>query len=124
MRKFLVVAILIAVVIACGYNKTSETGATAATSKKSPEVEKGLSLVANSDCFTCHKVAEASIGPAYKAVANKYEDDEEVRTMLAGKIIKGGAGNWGQVAMTPHPQISKEGAETMVKYVRSMKDNK
>ena len=124
MRKFLVVAILIAVVIACGDNKTSETGATAATSKKSPEVEKGLSLVANSDCFTCHKVAEASIGPAYYSVANQYEYEERSRRMLGSKIIKGGPANWRQVAMTPHAQRSKQDAETRVKYVLSLKDNK
>jgi cytochrome c len=41
---------------------------------------------------------------------------------LSDKIIKGGGGRWGAVPMTPHPQVSKEDATTMVKYVLSLKN--
>ena len=41
--------------------------------------------------------------------------------MLAEKVIKGGSGVWGAVPMTPHPQISQEDAEAMVKYVLLLK---
>ncbi len=54
---------------------------------------------------------------AYKDVAAKYENNEENLTLLAGKIIKGGAGVWGQVPMTPHPALSEEDAKQMVKYI-------
>lgn len=86
-----------------------------------PEADKGLDLVAKSDCFTCHKVAEPSVGPSYEAVAAKYPVNDAVIDSLAGKIIKGGAGNWGQVPMTPHADLSQEDAKTMVKYVLSLK---
>jgi cytochrome c len=39
--------------------------------------------------------------------------------MLADKIIKGGTGNWGEVPMTPHPDVSVEDAKEMAKYILS-----
>jgi cytochrome c len=41
--------------------------------------------------------------------------------MLAEKIIKGGKGNWGDVMMTPHANVSQEDAEAMVKYIFTLK---
>lgn len=85
------------------------------------DAEKGLDLITKSDCLTCHKVAEKLIGPPYQDVAAKYPNNDATIDMLADKIIKGGAGNWGQVQMTAHPQISKDDAKLMVKYVLSLK---
>lgn len=81
------------------------------------DYEKGLALVASSDCLTCHKLNEKLIGPAYTDISNRYTAHPDTMSMLATKIIKGGAGNWGPVQMTPHPQISKENAVQMVKYI-------
>ena len=41
--------------------------------------------------------------------------------MLAQKIIKGGQGVWGAMVMIPQPNITKEDAEQMVKYILSLK---
>jgi cytochrome c len=114
---------------ACGGSnekKTEETAAAPAATasndlSSNPDYTKGLALVAGSDCLTCHKTSEKNIGPAYKDVAAKYENTEENVKMLAAKVIKGGSGVWGAVPMTPHPQISEEDAEAMVKYVLLLK---
>jgi cytochrome c len=89
-----------------------------------PDYEKGLNLVAKSDCFTCHKLREPSVGPAYGLVADKYENTESNREMLAAKIIAGGKGAWGQIPMIPHPKLSKEDATAMVKYILLLKEEK
>ncbi|MEJ7685223.1 MAG: c-type cytochrome [Segetibacter sp.] len=86
-----------------------------------PDYEKGLALIGKNDCLTCHKVNEASTGPAYQAVAAKYPNNPAVIDSLSNKVIKGGAGNWGVVPMTPHPNLSKEDAVAMVKYVLALK---
>jgi cytochrome c len=86
-----------------------------------PDYQKGLTLVANSDCLTCHKVGEKLIGPAYKDVADKYENTDANIKMLSLKVIKGGAGNWGQIPMTPHPQLKQEDVEQMIKYILLLK---
>lgn len=132
MKKLFVIlsASLLAISCGGGTEKNPETEARADEAKKEPEpaspadnpdYQKGLDLVAKSDCFTCHKVSETAVGPAYQLVANKYDNNEAVVDSLADKVIKGGAGNWGQVPMTPHPQISKDDAKTMVKYVLALK---
>jgi cytochrome c len=89
---------------------------------KNPEYQKGLELVAKSDCFTCHKIEEQFTGPAYREVAKKYAGmSDTIVAHLAGKILKGGAGVWGQVFMTPHPTLSQEDAEAMVRYILLLK---
>ena len=100
---------------------TTEATAPAAGGAASADAEKGLNLIAQSDCLTCHKVEEKLVGPAYRDVSIKYENTPANVDSLASKVIHGGAGNWGQVPMTPHPQLSKEDAESMVKYILSLK---
>lgn len=87
-----------------------------------PDYQKGLELIAKSDCLTCHKVDEKLTGPAYRDVANKYAGmPDTIISHLAGKIISGGSGVWGDVVMLPHPAVSKEDAEAMVKYILLLK---
>ena len=86
-----------------------------------PDYQKGLELIAKSDCLTCHKVGEKLIGPSYKDVSAKYESNDENIALLAGKIIKGGQGVWGQIPMTAHPQVSEADAKQMVKYILLLK---
>ena len=128
MKKVLGTMVVVVALIACGGNKESKTtdaSSTTSTSTSSlsdnPDYQKGLALVGKSDCLTCHKVNEKNIGPAYKEVAAKYENTEENVKMLAGKIIKGGSGNWGAIPMTPHPALSQEDAEALAKYVLLLK---
>ena len=100
---------------------TTDATAPAAGGAASADADKGLNLIAQSDCLTCHKVEEKVVGPAYRDVAKKYANTPAMVDSLASKVIHGGAGNWGQVPMTPHPQLSKEDAESMVKYILSLK---
>lgn len=80
---------------------------------------KGYELIKSSDCMSCHTIENKLVGPSFKAVAEKYsEKDSE---MLSEKIINGGQGNWGEVPMLAHPQVSKEDARTMVEFVLSLK---
>ena len=87
----------------------------------SPAYQDGLQLVVKSDCLTCHKIAEGSIGPSYEAIAAKYADNKENIDLLSGKIINGGVGIWGQVPMSAHPAVTKADAEKMVKYILLLK---
>lgn len=86
-----------------------------------PAGKDGSALIEGSDCRTCHKNDAKLIGPSYKDVAKKYPNTPDNVKMLAEKIIQGGQGNWGEIPMTPHPQISQEDAEAMVKYILTLK---
>ena len=80
----------------------------------------GLMLIENSDCAACHNSETQTVGPSYRAIAERYIDQEGASAQLAQKIIDGGSGNWGQVPMTAHPDLSPEDAETMVAYIFSL----
>ena len=133
MKKFLAILPLLVLIAACGGNSNEPTSSTAATDTSStvqpaandissnPDYQKGLALIAKSNCLTCHKVGEKLVGPAYKDVANKYAGNDTAVTYLAHKVIAGGKGVWGEVAMTPHPDVSEADAEQMVKYILLLK---
>lgn len=98
----------------------SEKPAEAAASATATYAGNGKALIEASDCRTCHQDNAKVIGPSYVDVAKKYSE-RDVK-MLAEKIIKGGKGNWGEIPMTPHPNVSQADAEEMVKYILSMKN--
>lgn len=135
MKKIFITALAFAVLVACNSEsksdsaeKTTETKAEekpAATSiTDNPDYQAGLELIAKSDCLTCHKVDEKLTGPSYRDVANKYASQAPgIIPQLAEKIVKGGTGVWGQVPMLPHPTVSQEDAEKMVKYILLLKNN-
>jgi len=83
-------------------------------------VAKGKELIDGSDCLSCHKVKEKSIGPSYQEVALRYKDEPGAVEELAGKIINGGAGVWGETAMAGHPTLTLEQASEMVEYILSL----
>ena len=133
MKKYIFFFGLIGIIYSCGNNSCSDTAASKKTnndsasattspqSGMSAEAQQGLDLVAKSDCFTCHKINEPLVGPAYQAVAKKYPATQANIDTLAQKIIRGGTGNWGNLAMTAHPALSTSDAQTMVKYILSLK---
>lgn len=88
---------------------------------KPASTAKGEQLISKSDCLACHKLNEKLVGPAYSAVAAKYEDTEANINYLADKIIAGGAGVWGEIPMSPHPALSKDDAKEMARYILSLK---
>lgn len=100
---------------------TATTTAAAAPVDNKADIQKGMTLLAKSDCLTCHKIGEKVIGPSYKDVAKKYTASASNIKMLAGKIIKGGSGVWGPIPMTAHATLSQADAELMVKYILSLK---
>ena len=87
-------------------------------------IKQGQVLADQSDCKTCHHATNKIIGPSHTDVAKKYEFTQGNITLLAGKIIKGGSGVWGEIPMTAHPDISQQDAEKMAMYVLSLDGEK
>jgi cytochrome c len=83
-------------------------------------IAQGETLINSSDCKTCHTNENKIVGPAYKEVAAKYEFTRANISLLAGKVISGGTGVWGDLPMTAHPDLSTADAEKMVMYVLSL----
>ena len=83
---------------------------------------EGTELISKSTCLACHTTEIKSIGPSYKAVAEKYAGDETARERLAQKILQGGLGVWGPVPMPPHPQHKLEDTLKMVDSILLLED--
>jgi cytochrome c len=82
----------------------------------------GESKAKASNCFSCHAVDHKVVGPAFRAVAKRYAGKgNSVIDTLVNKIRKGGAGNWGQVPMSPHPNLSTADITAMVHWILSLK---
>ena len=78
-------------------------------------------LAQKKNCMACHAVDKKLIGPGYKEVATKYAGQKDAADKLAQKIVKGGAGVWGQVPMPANPQVSDAEAKQLVQWVLSLK---
>lgn len=140
MKKITIILSLCTIIAACSNNKAEKNASTDTTaadqSIKSAETatntdqgktgtasaasSKGAQLIAASDCLGCHKEQEKLVGPAYKDVAAKYPPTQENIDKLAKKVISGGSGVWGEVPMTPHPNLALNDAKEMVKYILSL----
>lgn len=84
---------------------------------------EGVKLMKQSDCFSCHLVDQKAVGPAYVEVAKRYANEPRPKIVptLVEKVRKGGSGNWGDIAMRPHPKLTDEQITAMVNYVLSVK---
>jgi cytochrome c551/c552 len=84
---------------------------------------EGKVLIQSLDCKACHKAEEKSIGPSYTMVADKYAKDNRAVDYLSNKIIKGGGGVWGEVAMAAHPDLKPQDAVKIVNWILSLKQD-
>jgi cytochrome c len=80
----------------------------------------GLALIRQSDCLACHGVDQASVGPSFRMVAQRYAATSGALDRLTAKVIKGGSGAWGEREMAAHPALSRDVVQEMVRYVLSL----
>lgn len=132
MKKVFIVLSLCVAISACGGNSNSGSADSSATASSAPTTVSAskvaidpaapaAKLMAAADCYTCHKADVKVIGPAFADIAAKYPSTPANIDTLANKIIKGGKGNWGEVPMTPHPNIALTDAKTIVTYILTLK---
>ena len=118
MKKIFLTPLIVLALLACNSDSSKTEAPKVVDITKDPNYQKGLELVSKSGCFTCHAVDTKITGPAYREIADKYAGmPDTIVSHLAGKVITGGSGVWGEIPMIPHPGISKADAETMVRYV-------
>jgi cytochrome c551/c552 len=79
--------------------------------------DKVGALLNASGCTACHAVDKSLVGPAFKAVADRYRGDAGAPAKLAAKVRQGGAGVWGQTPMPPNAAISEADLKQLVDWV-------
>ncbi|WDZ99161.1 ThuA domain-containing protein [Mucilaginibacter sp. SJ] len=81
---------------------------------------RGKTLMLTMDCKSCHKEDGKSIGPSFVQVAARYKKDPNAMAKLTQKVIKGGAGVWGETAMSAHPNIKQGDVDQIINWVLSL----
>jgi len=101
----------------------SKLGKQVSANAPSEKFAEGKRLVEQSDCKSCHALDRQMNGPSFQAIAERYRSNVAFAVQgVYRKIIYGGAGNWGQSYMTPHPQIREEEAIQMSLWILSLGD--
>jgi cytochrome c len=77
-------------------------------------------LIQKTDCATCHNTNVKTVGPAYRAIADKYKNTSSTVNMLVGKVTNGGSGVWGATAMTPHPNVPADDVKKIVEWIMTL----
>jgi len=126
MKKGLLLLTVLLFLIGCNNDSKTETAkkeeSKPADNSSNPDYQRGLALEAQNDCKTCHTIDDKLNGPPFREIANKYAGmPDTIVTHLAGKIITGGSGVWGEIMMTPHPALSQADAEAIVRYILLLK---
>lgn len=80
-----------------------------------------MKLATEKNCMACHAIEKKVVGPGYKDVAAKYAGQKDAIDMLAGKILKGGAGVWGPIPMPANAQVSAAESKILAAWVMSLK---
>lgn len=127
-RLFLAALMSVLILASCGSKKESSSEEAEydayeggeSNSSETDLVALGKALVDESDCKTCHHPTNKIVGPAHADVAAKYDFTDANIKMLAGKIINGGSGVWGEIPMNAHADLSQKDAENMARYVLSL----
>ena len=78
-------------------------------------------LARKKNCMACHTVDKKIVGPSYKDVARRYAGQKDAEARLAEKIVKGGKGAWGEVPMPPNATVKPDEAETLARWILSLK---
>jgi cytochrome c len=97
--------------------------APAAAAPAAPAAEASVApdqMPAKYGCTACHAVDHKVVGPAFKDVAAKYQG-KDVEAALVEKVKNGGSGVWGQIPMTPNPQVPDQDLHAIVKWILTLK---
>ena len=85
--------------------------------------DKGLTLLRNSDCFTCHASKNKLIGPSFELIAKRYPVNKNSLERLTKKVMNGSTGIWGQVAMPAHPAMKTNEVREIISWILTNNSN-
>lgn len=76
-------------------------------------------LAKKSTCSGCHAVDRKVVGPSYKAIAARYQNQPRAQVIeaMATKIRLGGSGAWGVVVMPANTKLSEANAKVLAEWI-------
>lgn len=87
-------------------------------------IDPGLALAKQSDCFNCHQVEQRLVGPSYLEVADRYRGVSGALEASVQRVRNGSSGVWGPIPMLPHQQHTSDEIAQMVAWIFSLEKGK
>ena len=87
------------------------------TAHAAPDSAAALAIVKKNSCAGCHAVNSQVVGPAYREIAKKYQNDPTAPDKLFTKVRNGGAFVWGEIPMPPNSNISDADLHTVIAWI-------
>ena len=74
-------------------------------------------------CTACHQLDAEKVGPPFRKVAKQYQTQSDALSKLSRKVLEGGSGTWGEVAMPANKTLGVTEADVakLVSWVLSLK---
>jgi cytochrome c551/c552 len=85
-----------------------------------PALANGEALAKDKNCFNCHILDQKLVGPAFRTISEKYENDAGAAQNLVDKILNGSSGVWGKIPMPPNPALSDADALTLAEWILAL----
>ncbi len=82
---------------------------------------EGAALAAEKGCTACHDMKARRVGPAFTLIAKRYTAKD--RPKLVQRVLKGGAGSWGNIPMPNNLDlgVTKADADNLVLWILKQK---
>jgi len=80
----------------------------------------GLGLAQANSCVACHTIEKKRVGPAFKAIADRFAGKPGAQDYLAQSIRSGGGNRWGAVPMPAQPQVTPQDAQALAAWILSL----
>ncbi|WP_084645658.1 ThuA domain-containing protein [Marinimicrobium agarilyticum] len=84
------------------------------------EIAEGKAAAKETSCVACHQEREASVGPSFLQIQQKYSDLDDPKGYIANAIAEGSTGKWGEHAMPAHSFLDQETREKLAAYILSI----
>lgn len=84
----------------------------------------GNSIMKASNCESCHKIDGKSVGPSFVEIAKKYGKKSDAKEYLSKKILEGGSGVWGDIAMAANPSLKPSELNSIIDWIFSLDQTK
>lgn len=94
-----------------------EAGVQAILKKGVKDDPRGLAMLRANNCFNCHGFDGVGIGPSFLEVSKRYPYSVTNVAQVAKRVREGSSGVWGKVSMPTHPELHKEEAEEVVRWI-------
>lgn len=78
-------------------------------------------LAQSRGCFECHSIERTGTGPAWRAVAQRYDGVAGAAQTLAGRIVNGTSRNWGPASAMPAQPVSAAEAANLAAWILTLK---